>query len=152
MFKQCNSSKRQKIDICILGFCFNKFYGEMFVGFCLNTAKRFFLELLFYIQDKGLRFPQKTGLGIFKIALRFKYIFLIFFFFFFFSFYKAFYNKLNTKLVINKKEVCIKRQNFYWLSCNDQHKKLKQKNRVIYIEQLKIYSYCMKFLRFVTDL
>ena len=37
---------------------FSKFYGKIWVDFCLNTGKRFFLEV------------TKTVLGIFKITLR----------------------------------------------------------------------------------
>ena len=33
---------------------FNNFYCQMLVGFCLNTEKRFFLELLFQNQQKDL--------------------------------------------------------------------------------------------------
>ena len=48
---------------------FNKFYGKMSLGFCLNKRKRFFLEVLFYNQQKDVWF-YKTVSGIFKIAFR----------------------------------------------------------------------------------
>ena len=46
-----------------------KFYCKFWVGFCVNTGKRFFLEILFWSQQKELSFFQKTVLGIFNIAL-----------------------------------------------------------------------------------
>ena len=49
--------------------------------------------------------------------------------------------------------MCIKIQNFYWLSGQDLHKNNdKKNNKVINIEQLKIYSYYIKFLQFLKDL
>ena len=32
---------------------FSMFYGQICVSFCLNTGKRFFLEVLFSSQQKG---------------------------------------------------------------------------------------------------
>ena len=49
---------------------FSKFYGKIWVSFCLNTGKRFFLEVSISSQQKEHRFFCKTVLGIFKIALR----------------------------------------------------------------------------------
>ena len=43
MFEKCDSSNRQKLMVAP----FNKFYGKIWVGFCLNTEKRFFLEFSF---------------------------------------------------------------------------------------------------------
>ena len=50
----------------------SKFYGKIWVGFCLNTGKLFFLEVSFWSQQKEHRFFSKTVLGIFKIALSLK--------------------------------------------------------------------------------
>ena len=47
-------------------------YGKTWGGFCLNTAKRFSLEVSLYNQQKEDRLFSKTVLGIFKIALRFR--------------------------------------------------------------------------------
>ena len=47
----------------------NKFYGKIWIGFCLKTGKRFFIEILFQSQQKDLRFLKKAVLGIFKTAL-----------------------------------------------------------------------------------
>ena len=149
MFKQCNSSKDRKSTFASQVFALINFTAKCLLAFVLTQLNASSQSFYFISNIKALGSPRKRDYGFLK-QLSVSNIY--FSFFFFFSFYKAFYNKLNTKVVINKKEVCIKKQNFYWLSCNDQHKKLKQKNRVIYIEQLKIYSYCMKFLRFVTDL
>ena len=52
---------------------FNKFYGKIWVGFCLNTGKHFFLEVSFQSQQKEHRLFLKTVLGIFKIVLRLRY-------------------------------------------------------------------------------
>ena len=49
---------------------FSKFYGQIWVGLCLNTGKRFSLEVSFWSQLKEHTFFYKTVLGIFKIALR----------------------------------------------------------------------------------
>ena len=49
---------------------FNNFYDKIWVGFCFNIGKRFFLEFPFWSQQKEHRFFSKTVLGIFKIALR----------------------------------------------------------------------------------
>ena len=46
MFKQGDSSNRQKTGGCFLCF-FKKFYGKLSVGLCLDTGKCFFLEVLF---------------------------------------------------------------------------------------------------------
>ena len=52
---------------------FSKFYGKIWVSFCLNTGKGCFLEVSFSSQQKERhRFFYKTVLGIFKIALRLK--------------------------------------------------------------------------------
>ena len=48
---------------------FNKFYGKIWVSFCLSTRKRFSLEVLFWSQQKEHRFFQKMVPGIFKITL-----------------------------------------------------------------------------------
>ena len=52
------------------GCSFSKFYSKIWVSFCLNTGKRFFLEVSFSSQQKEHRFFSKMILGIFKIALR----------------------------------------------------------------------------------
>ena len=49
---------------------FSKFYGKIWVGFCLNNEKCFFSKVSFLSQRKEHRFFSKTVLGIFKIALR----------------------------------------------------------------------------------
>ena len=49
---------------------FSKIYGKIWVSFCLNTGKRFFLRVSFSSKQKEHRFFSKTVLGIFKIALR----------------------------------------------------------------------------------
>ena len=49
---------------------FSKVYGEIWVGFCLNTEKQFFLEVSFSSQQKEHGFFWKMVLEIFKIALR----------------------------------------------------------------------------------
>ena len=49
---------------------FANFYGKIWVGFCLNTGKRFVLEVSFQSQEKEHGFFQKMVLGILKIALR----------------------------------------------------------------------------------
>ena len=49
---------------------FSKVYGEIWVGFCLNTEKQFFLEVSFWSQQKEHGFLWKMVLEIFKIALR----------------------------------------------------------------------------------
>ena len=46
------------------------FYRKICVGFCLNTGKRFVLDISFSSQQKEQRFFWKTVLEIFKIALR----------------------------------------------------------------------------------
>ena len=52
---------------------FSKFYGKIWVSFCLNTGKGCFLEVSFSSQQKERhRFFYKTVLGIFKIALSLK--------------------------------------------------------------------------------
>ena len=51
------------------GYLFQQIYGKMWVCFCLNTGKRFFAEVLFWIQQKEIRFLEKTGLGIFEIEI-----------------------------------------------------------------------------------
>ena len=38
---------------------FSKFYGKIWVGFCLKTRKGFFLEVSFQIQQKEHRFFLK---------------------------------------------------------------------------------------------
>ena len=35
----------------------SKFYGKIWAEFCLNTGKRFFLEVLFYLQQKERSSP-----------------------------------------------------------------------------------------------
>ena len=52
------------------GCFFGKFFDKIWVGFCLNTRERFFLEVQFQIQQKEQRFFLKTVIEIFKIALR----------------------------------------------------------------------------------
>ena len=47
----------------------SKFWGKIWVGFCLNTGKRFLLEVSFWSQQKEHRFFYKMALGIFKIVL-----------------------------------------------------------------------------------
>ena len=63
LFKKCKTSRANNSRILRIkttkfpGYCrkwtvasyasFNKFYGTMSVGFCLNTEKRFLLEVLF---------------------------------------------------------------------------------------------------------
>ena len=49
---------------------FSRFYGKIWVGFCVNIGNRFFLEDSSYSQQKEHRFFEKTVLAIFKIALR----------------------------------------------------------------------------------
>ena len=49
---------------------FQQVYCKIWVGFCLNTSKRFLLEVSFWSQQKEHWFFLKTVLGIFKIALR----------------------------------------------------------------------------------
>ena len=51
MFEKSDSSNRQSKKIAAP---LSKFYGKIWVGFCLNTGKRFFLEMNL----------QKTVLGI----------------------------------------------------------------------------------------
>ena len=41
-----------------------KFYGKIWVSVCLNTEKRFFLEVSFSSQQKEHGFFEKTVLGI----------------------------------------------------------------------------------------
>ena len=49
---------------------FSKFHeGKVWVGFGLNTGKRFFLEVAFSRQQKEHKFFHKTVQGIFEIAL-----------------------------------------------------------------------------------
>ena len=55
---------------------FSNFYGKIWVGFCLNTGKRFVLEVSFYSQQKEHRFFQKTVLGIIKLALCLRDVFM----------------------------------------------------------------------------
>ena len=40
---------------------FTNFYGKIWVGFCLNTGKRFALEVSFYSQEKDHGFFLKNG-------------------------------------------------------------------------------------------
>ena len=49
---------------------FSKFYGQMLVGFCLNTGKRFFFRFHFKDNRKSIDSSKKKVLGIFKIAVR----------------------------------------------------------------------------------
>ena len=49
---------------------FSKFYCKIWVSFCLNTGKRFFLEFSFSSQQKEHMFFYKAVLGIFKVTLR----------------------------------------------------------------------------------
>ena len=65
MFEKGDSSNRQKTKAAPFGM----FYFKIWVGFCLNTGKRFFLEASIYNQQKLLQFFQKTVQRIFKIAL-----------------------------------------------------------------------------------
>ena len=67
MFESCDSSNRHSKWIVAP---FSKFYGRIWVGFCLNTEKGCFLEVSFSSQQKEHRFFYKTVLRIFKIALR----------------------------------------------------------------------------------
>ena len=39
--------KKKSVDRKMMAASFNKFYGKMWDGFCLNTRKRFLIELLF---------------------------------------------------------------------------------------------------------
>ena len=48
---------------------FSKFYCKIWVSFCLNTRKRFFIEVSFSNQQKEHRLFQKSLLGIFEIVL-----------------------------------------------------------------------------------
>ena len=50
MFAKDDSSNRQKIDGC--SYASFSHHGKMSLGFCLKRAKRFFLEVLFYNQQK----------------------------------------------------------------------------------------------------
>ena len=50
MFEKCDSSKKWMVAP------FSKFYGKIWVSFCLNTGKHFFLEVLFSSQQKEHRF------------------------------------------------------------------------------------------------
>ena len=43
MFEKCDSSDTQKREAA----SFSKVYDKIYVGFCLNTGKRFFLEVSF---------------------------------------------------------------------------------------------------------
>ena len=56
-----------------------KIYGNLWVSFCLNTGKRFFVEVLFKANRKALGSSKKTVLGIFQTALRlwYQYIFML---------------------------------------------------------------------------
>ena len=49
---------------------FSNFYGNTWVGFCLNIRKCFFWEFSFQSQQKEHRFFWKTVIGVFKKALR----------------------------------------------------------------------------------
>ena len=51
-------------------FSFSRFDGKIWVNFCLNTRKRFFLNVSFLSQRKKTKVLLKTLLGIIKIALR----------------------------------------------------------------------------------
>ena len=53
MFEKCDSSNRQYNWMVA---SFSKFYGKIWVSFCVNTEKRFFLEVLFWSQQKEHRF------------------------------------------------------------------------------------------------
>ena len=50
----------------------SKFYAKIWVGFCLNTGKHFFLEVSFKPNRKYIDSSIKTVLEIFKIALRWR--------------------------------------------------------------------------------
>ena len=50
----------------------SKFYGKIWVSFCLTTGKRFLLYVSFQNQQKQRKFFYKTVVGIFKIALLLK--------------------------------------------------------------------------------
>ena len=51
--KKCDSLNRQQKWMVAP---FSKFYGKIWVSFCLNTGKRFFLEVSFSSQQKEYRF------------------------------------------------------------------------------------------------
>ena len=46
----------------------DNFYGKMWIGFCLNTGKRLFVEVSFSGHQKDYRFLWKIVPGIFKIS------------------------------------------------------------------------------------
>ena len=52
------------------GCSFQQVLREIWVGFCINTWKRFFLEVLFKANRKSIGSSKKMILRIFKIALR----------------------------------------------------------------------------------
>ena len=50
---------------------FNKFYGKMWLGFCLNTRKHFFVEVFFKKKPAERSYVAlKSGTRDFEIALR----------------------------------------------------------------------------------
>ena len=54
------------------GCSFQQIYGKIWVGFCLNTGKRFFLEVLFYSQQKKHDSSKKKGTKDFQNSFPFK--------------------------------------------------------------------------------
>ena len=55
MFQKSDPSNKQKKMVPSY-VSFNNFYGKMWAGFCFNTSKRFYLEVLFYKQKEDLEF------------------------------------------------------------------------------------------------
>ena len=75
MLKEGYSSNKQKIEGCLLA-SFNKFYCKKCqLVFCLNTGKRFFLEVLFWGNQKGrgyqvfLKYLPFTRLSYFYVTI-----------------------------------------------------------------------------------
>ena len=60
------------VDRKYMAAFFNKFYGKMWDGFCLNTEKRFRVERFILRPIKWPYVLLKTLLGVFRIALRLK--------------------------------------------------------------------------------
>ena len=52
------------------GCSFHQLLGEIWVGFCLNTGKRFALEVFVLKPRERAWFLLNSILGIYKIALR----------------------------------------------------------------------------------
>ena len=72
MFEKCDSSNRQKKWMVAP---FSKFYGKVWVGFCLNTGKRFFLCEMWNIFNT---LPLKQNFWKTKIFFKkLKYHFLV---------------------------------------------------------------------------